>query len=359
MRQDLFATACDKTKASPAARSALVKEIKHSQEQCEIDGTCHHGEECDRSKGEEYMADGSGEKSYEECKQACMDRAQCQSITYFANGACSLFKTQCQNRKPCKDAVAQTLKADFFNKQESDGDNGEIFLSASSSDQADLEACRQSCEDAADCKSTTFFKSGYCSHFSTCCENRKPSATGNADAVKTAQCVDACVIENGGCDSKRACTSTDGVATCGGCPAPLINDGAKDCKKPAPADPCKTNNGGCDSKRACTSTGGVATCGGCSAGFTNDGAKGCKANPKPTPAAPETNPCKTPGCQRAPAFDGKKCPEFKNGKKNTRTDVLRKLARQSTSVQPFAAKMQRAISFHTQKKQVAGASAVK
>ena len=30
----------------------------------------------------------------------------------------------------------------------------------------------------------------------------------------------------------------------------------------------------------------------------------------------ETNPCKTPGCQRAPAFDGKKCPEFKNGKKH-------------------------------------------
>jgi hypothetical protein len=45
--------------------------------------------------------------------------------------------------------------------------------------------------------------------------------------------------------------------------------------------------------------------------------------------------------------------------KNTRIDVLRKLARQSTSVQPFAAKMQRAISFHTPKKHVAGASAVK
>jgi len=57
--------------------------------------------------------------------------------------------------------------------------------------------------------------------------------------VKTAQCVDACLVENGGCDGKRACTSTDGVATCGDCPAPLINDGATDCKEPAPAKPAK------------------------------------------------------------------------------------------------------------------------
>merc|ERR1711934_156893 len=65
-----------------------------------------------------------------------------------------------------------------------------------------------------------------------------------------------------------------GVATCGDCPAPQINDGAKGCKYP---DPCKTNNGGCDSKRKCTDAGkGVATCGDCPAPQINDGAKGCK-----------------------------------------------------------------------------------
>merc|ERR1712010_45766 len=142
----------------------------------------------------------------------------------------------------------------------------------------------------------------------------RPAGFKNCDVLGGATCctkgVDPCKTNNGGCHGARKCTTTgfDLQVTCGNCPAGLENDGAKGCKAP---DPCKTNNGGCDSKRACTSTGGVATCGGCSAGFTNDGAKGCKANPKPTPAAPETNPCKTPGCQRAPAFDGKKCPEFK------------------------------------------------
>jgi len=68
------------------------------------------------------------------------------------------------------------------------------------------------------------------------------------------------------------------------------------------ADPCKTNNGGCDSKRKCTSTGGVASCGNCPAGFTNDGAKGCKAKPKPkptSPAKPKPTPPKPKECYTA------------------------------------------------------------
>ena len=138
--------------------------------------------------------------------------------------------TQCQYRKPAKDAVAITLKADFFNSQECDTGNGEIYLGSSSANQDDIKKCRKSCEDAPECRSTTFFKSGWCSHYSTCCEKRKSSPSGQADAVKTAQCVDACVVENGGCDEHRSCTSTRGVATCGDCPAPLINDGAKGCK---------------------------------------------------------------------------------------------------------------------------------
>ena len=158
-----------------------------------------------------------------------MDRFRCQSITYYP-GWCSLFTTQCENRKPFENAISVTLKADYFNRQECDQGRGEVRLPASSGNQPDLAACKKSCEDAPQCKSTTYFDSGWCNHFSTCCTKRIPSPTGTADAVKTAKCVNACAIENGGCHIKRACTSTDGVASCGDCAAPFINDGAKGCK---------------------------------------------------------------------------------------------------------------------------------
>merc|ERR1712010_89273 len=106
---------------------------------------------------------------------------------------------------------------------------------------------------------------------------------------------DPCKTNNGGCDSKRKCTSTGGVASCGNCPAGFTNDGAKGCK-----DPCKTNNGGCDANRECTSTGGVVTCGDCRyalhpAGYLtcpriNDGAKGCEKFPKKAANADCYNP---------------------------------------------------------------------
>merc|ERR1712032_1620245 len=45
----------------------------------------------------------------------------------------------------------------------------------------------------------------------------------------------------------------------------------------AVVDPCNTNNGGCHSKRKCTSTNGKVTCGNCAAGYVNNGVNGCKA----------------------------------------------------------------------------------
>merc|ERR1712010_39761 len=69
-------------------------------------------------------------------------------------------------------------------------------------------------------------------------------------------------------------------AKIGGRPAGFKNcdvlGGATCCTKGV--DPCKTNNGGCNAKRAYTSTGGVATCGDCRAPLINDGAKGCKVD---------------------------------------------------------------------------------
>merc|ERR1712032_959088 len=44
----------------------------------------------------------------------------------------------------------------------------------------------------------------------------------------------------------------------------------------AVVDPCNTNNGGCHSKRKCTSTNGRVTCGNCAAGYVNNGVTKCK-----------------------------------------------------------------------------------
>ena len=50
---------------------------------------------------------------------------------------------------------------------------GENYLRASSKLVSIVEACKQSCENAAACRSITFYSSGWCSHFSTECKERK------------------------------------------------------------------------------------------------------------------------------------------------------------------------------------------
>ena len=42
--------------------------------------------------------------------------------------------------------------------------------------------------------------------------------------------VNECLENNGGCDSKRNCTNTEGGRTCGDCPSGWDNDGETDCK---------------------------------------------------------------------------------------------------------------------------------
>ena len=70
--------------------------------------------------------------------------------------------------------------------KECDVANGEVYVPASSAKQADLAACKKTCEDEANCKSISFFRSGWCSHYSTCCKNRK--ATYKADALQLKDC---------------------------------------------------------------------------------------------------------------------------------------------------------------------------
>merc|ERR1711934_1136425 len=94
---------------------------------------------------------------------------------------------------------------------------------------------------------------------------------------------------------KKPCSLKGGHSCCsyriGGCHSCCLNGYLNDkCCPPKHGrcieDPCKTNNGGCHSKRKCTSKAGQVTCGHCASGFYNDGAKGCKAKAKPKPTEP-------------------------------------------------------------------------
>ena len=50
---------------------------------------------------------------------------------------------------------------------------GEVYLKQSSAKVSDLAACQQSCEDDVECQSITYYKGGWCSHFSTDCTERR------------------------------------------------------------------------------------------------------------------------------------------------------------------------------------------
>ena len=50
---------------------------------------------------------------------------------------------------------------------------GEVYLESSRGKIPSLEACKELCEVVADCRSITYFQSGWCSHFSTPCVNTK------------------------------------------------------------------------------------------------------------------------------------------------------------------------------------------
>ena len=61
---------------------------------------------------------------------------------------------------------------DVGSKTACDTDAGEVFM-PSSREVASLEECKKSCEGVAGCQSITYFKSRWCSHFSTPCSNTK------------------------------------------------------------------------------------------------------------------------------------------------------------------------------------------
>jgi hypothetical protein len=177
-----FSTRCEKTKPSRNANAERLKDFRTTPA-----ANNAKREECDVSQGEIFLPPSSSQVAdYAACEKSCNDAAMCQSITFYAHGWCSHFSTKCEKRKPINNGVAKNLKDNFFNNAECDASKGEVYLGQSSGKQAGLAACKKSCEDASKCKSVTFFRSGWCSHYSTCCKNRK--VTEQADALQMRDC---------------------------------------------------------------------------------------------------------------------------------------------------------------------------
>ena len=56
-----------------------------------------------------------------------------------------------------------------------DAGAGEKYMPKTSQSASSIEACEKFCQDDSECKSITFYNSGWCSHFSTECTNTKYS----------------------------------------------------------------------------------------------------------------------------------------------------------------------------------------
>merc|ERR1712032_989043 len=85
--------------------------------------------------------------------------------------------------KPTTMTAAPTDKyawGDVLVDAKCDKDAGEVMQKTSSVQASSLEECKTSCEDATGCRSITFFKNGWCAHYSTPCTNIKKSKTGVA-----------------------------------------------------------------------------------------------------------------------------------------------------------------------------------
>ena len=117
------------------------------------------------------------------CQQSCADATGCKSITYFKSKWCTHWSTLCTKTKWNKKAVMSAKVArgatrtwtELGPNLECDGKAGEVYLESSRGRVPTVQACRQSCEDITGCKSISYFKSGWCTHWSTDCTNTKPN----------------------------------------------------------------------------------------------------------------------------------------------------------------------------------------
>merc|ERR1712032_987328 len=142
--------------------------------------------ECDTDKGEVYL-DTSPKKvaNLQVCQKTCQDSAKCKSITFFPSRWCSHYSTSCANVRKKKRAIAMrwVVASKSGGSQQwvkvseragCDTGRNERYLDQSPGKLSSIAVCKKSCEDSSDCQSITFFKSGWCSHFSTSCTNTIP-----------------------------------------------------------------------------------------------------------------------------------------------------------------------------------------
>ena len=94
--------------------------------------------------------------------------------TALCNAAPLIDSFAMATRTPSTDAK-QTWVA-LSPNTECDAGGGEVYRSQSPGILSNIAACKKSCEDVAECKSITFFSSGWCSHFSTECTATKPTS---------------------------------------------------------------------------------------------------------------------------------------------------------------------------------------
>ena len=137
--------------------------------------------ECDGSAGEAYLKSSPGKVSnIEQCKDSCQSNPKCKSMTFLKSRWCSHFSTSCTKTKWRGKAIALRLVADTTptsprrwqqvqSNTACDTTKGELFMNSSRKRISSLEECKKLCEAAAGCQSITYYKGGYCGHYSTSC----------------------------------------------------------------------------------------------------------------------------------------------------------------------------------------------
>merc|ERR1711907_886376 len=134
--------------------------------------------ECDGYNGEVYLECSGKVPSLEACKASCESKKECESISYFKSGFCSHWGSPCKKFKYNKKVVGSfvfpsgALPAapeglptwtEINANQECNGYDGEVYLQSSRGQVPTLGVC----------KSISYFKSGWCSHWGTPCKSTR------------------------------------------------------------------------------------------------------------------------------------------------------------------------------------------
>jgi len=145
-----------------------------------------NGKQCDLAQGEVYLPGPSGKRAdIAACKKSCEDEATCQSITFYkVSGWCSHFSSRCEKTGSAQGHAERVKDFTRFNHEECDWAQGEVYLPGPSGKRANIAECKKSCEDEPTCQSITFFREGWCSHFSSRCEKTKTVRSAHAERLK-------------------------------------------------------------------------------------------------------------------------------------------------------------------------------